>query len=396
MEVVRRCIVEASHILDREIGACDAEGHILASNRQEATFEDLRKGVEQALAAQTPVSSEGRSFMTYTDPDDKSQAVIWISGTDGAAGELLELLMRWIQSAKLERNTDIESQSFLKNVLLENELPGDIPLKAREYRIAYNQTRQVILLRFSELCERSTLLEIRELLNQGDITKWTVDDFSDAAAHADSSAEQGPSDPGDEQKVLMMDEHNAVILLECQEENPDRTEQVTAALLRHFQRQGRKLHIGIGLPASNLKDAAKSYREASLALIVGGIFTEDKEVMWYNRLGLGRLIYQLPPTLCQMFLSEVFAPDTYEALDPETLLTIEKFFENNLNGSETSRQLFVHRNTLVYRLDKVQKITGLDLRNFDDAVLFKLASMVRQYLESLQLSKEAQVPQKRW
>lgn len=103
--------------------------------------------------------------------------------------------------------------------------------------------------------------------------------------------------------------------------------------------------------------------------------------MYYNRLGLGRLIYQLPPTLCRMFLDEVFPHDSYEELDDETLLTIDKFFENNLNGSETSRQLFVHRNTLVYRLDKVQKTTDLDLRNFDDAVLFKLASMVRKYLE---------------
>jgi carbohydrate diacid regulator len=109
--------------------------------------------------------------------------------------------------------------------------------------------------------------------------------------------------------------------------------------------------------------------------------------MMYCNLGLGRLIYQLPITLCELFLREVFEPGTYEALDPETLLTIEKFFENSLNGSETSRQLFVHRNTLVYRLDKVEKITGLDLRNFEDAVLFKLAEMVRDYLTYVEENK---------
>jgi len=107
----------------------------------------------------------------------------------------------------------------------------------------------------------------------------------------------------------------------------------------------------------------------------------------YCNLGLGRLIYQLPITLCELFLREVFAPGTYEALDSETLLTIDKFFENSLNGSETSRQLFVHRNTLVYRLDKVEKITGLDLRNFEDAVLFKLAEMVRDYLTYVEDNK---------
>lgn len=113
--------------------------------------------------------------------------------------------------------------------------------------------------------------------------------------------------------------------------------------------------------------------------------------MRYDKLGLGRLIYQLPKTLCELFLSEVFEEGAYEALDDETLLTIQKFFENNLNGSETSRQLFVHRNTLVYRLDKVEKITGLDLRNFDDAVLFKLAQMVRKYLEYQDSDKKTAV-----
>ena len=142
-----------------------------------------------------------------------------------------------------------------------------------------------------------------------------------------------------------------------------------------------KVRIGIGMPAEALKDIAKSYREASLALTVGNIFENKSKVMRYDKLGLGRLIYQLPPSLCHMFLDEVFPKGAYESLDNETLLTIQKFFENNLNGSETSRQLFVHRNTLVYRLDKVQKITKLDLRSFDDAVLFKLASMVRKYLE---------------
>ena len=139
--------------------------------------------------------------------------------------------------------------------------------------------------------------------------------------------------------------------------------------------------IGVSMTASNLTETAKAYQEASIALIVGEIFQgEEMSVMRYERLGLGRLIYQLPITLCELFLREVFEPGTYEALDPVTMGTINKFFENNLNGSETSRQLFVHRNTLVYRLDKVEKITGLDLRNFEDAVLFKLADMVRDYL----------------
>jgi carbohydrate diacid regulator len=115
--------------------------------------------------------------------------------------------------------------------------------------------------------------------------------------------------------------------------------------------------------------------------LVGGIFENDKSVINYNNLGIGRLIYQLPTTLCDLFLKEVFKEDSLEALDHETVYTIQKFFENNLNVSETARQLYVHRNTLVYRLDKIQKMTGLDIRMFDSAIIFKVAMLVKRYLE---------------
>ena len=114
---------------------------------------------------------------------------------------------------------------------------------------------------------------------------------------------------------------------------------------------------------------------------MGGIFENDKHVVNYDNLGIGRLIYQLPTTLCKLFLKEVFKDGSFESLDQETLNTIQKFFENNLNVSETSRQLYVHRNTLVYRLDKIEKHTGLDLRKFDDAIIFKVAMLVKKYLD---------------
>ena len=140
--------------------------------------------------------------------------------------------------------------------------------------------------------------------------------------------------------------------------------------------------IGIGTIISDMKDLAKSYRESHVALEVGKVMDTDKSIISYNNLGIGRLIYQLPTTLCKLFLDEVFKKESIDSLDNETILTIQKFFEKNLNVSETSRQLYVHRNTLVYRLDKVQKLTGLDLRVFDDAIVFKVAMMVKKYLES--------------
>ena len=143
-----------------------------------------------------------------------------------------------------------------------------------------------------------------------------------------------------------------------------------------------KAVIGFGTVAEHLRSLADSYKEAQTAIDVGKVFDTEKSIINYENLGIGRLIYQLPTTLCDIFLSEVFKKNSIDSLDQETLFTINKFFENNLNVSETSRKLFVHRNTLVYRLEKIKKLTGLDLRQFDHAIVFKVALMVRKYLSS--------------
>ena len=141
-----------------------------------------------------------------------------------------------------------------------------------------------------------------------------------------------------------------------------------------------QVFISIGTVVSDLKDVSRSYKEAKMALEVGKIFETEKHIVNYERLGIGRLIYQLPLPLCRMFIKEVLHGLTMDDFDDETLATVNKFFENNLNVSETSRQLYIHRNTLVYRLDKLQKMTGLDLRNFDDAIIFKITLMVSKYM----------------
>jgi carbohydrate diacid regulator len=141
-----------------------------------------------------------------------------------------------------------------------------------------------------------------------------------------------------------------------------------------------KALIGISTIVDNLKDLARAYKEARISLEVGKVFDIEKPIMSYENLGIGRLIYQLPTTLCEIFLQEVFKRGSLESLDKETLMTVQSFFENNLNVSETSRKLFVHRNTLVYRLEKIRKLSGLDLREFDHAVTFKVALMVKKYL----------------
>ena len=143
-----------------------------------------------------------------------------------------------------------------------------------------------------------------------------------------------------------------------------------------------KVNIGIGTPVVGVKDLARSFKEAQIAIEVGKVFDTEKNIVSYDNLGIARLIYHLPTTLCETFLKEVFKKGSIESLDHETLFTIQRFFENNLNVSETSRKLFVHRNTLVYRLDKIKKLTGLDLREFDHAIIFKIALMVKKYLSA--------------
>ena len=143
-----------------------------------------------------------------------------------------------------------------------------------------------------------------------------------------------------------------------------------------------KVNIGIGTPVIGVKDLARSFKEAQIAIEVGKVFDTEKNIVSYDNLGIARLIYHLPTTLCETFLKEVFKKGSIESLDHETLFTIQRFFENNLNVSETSRKLFVHRNTLVYRLDKIKKLTGLDLREFDHAIIFKIALMVKKYLSA--------------
>lgn len=352
MEELKKCIREAGKFMDKVAGVLDADGVIVA-----CTDEKL-EGTEDSSARAVLLSDEsvaityGRTYMKLP-VIEKTGYICFIDGTDSVARVYIELLSNWIVAALKERNSDIEREAFLKNVLLENELPGDIPLKAREYKLPYSLPRLAFLIRF-EQAEEVDCLEI--LNNMFPDEKNTY--------------------------ILAMDEETIVLLMEYPKDEPELIDEVARQILDNLNAESMaKIHIGIGMPAETLKDTAKSYREASLALTVGSIFESETYVMRYDQLGLGRLIYQLPPTLCHMFLDEVFPKGAYEALDSETLLTIHKFFDNNLNGSETSRQLFVHRNTLVYRLDKVQKITGLDLRSFDDAVLFKLASMVRKYLE---------------
>ncbi len=182
--------------------------------------------------------------------------------------------------------------------------------------------------------------------------------------------------------VTAVDEHSIILVKELREKEPlDEIDRIARMIEETLNAEtSSRVYISSGTIVSDLKDVSRSYKEAKMALEVGKIFETEKFIVNYEKLGIGRLIYQLPLPLCRMFIKEVLHGLTMDDFDDETLATVNKFFENNLNVSETSRQLYIHRNTLVYRLDKLQKMTGLDLRNFDDAIIFKITLMVSKYM----------------
>ena len=186
--------------------------------------------------------------------------------------------------------------------------------------------------------------------------------------------------------ITAVDEKNIILVKELKSnEGYDELTKTAQVILTMLNTEAMtKVNIAFGTIVNEIKDVSRSYKEAKMALDVGKIFYSDRNIIAYSNLGIGRLIYQLPMPICKMFIKEIFDGRSPDDFDEETLMTINKFFENNLNVSETSRQLYIHRNTLVYRLDKLQKSTNLDLRVFEDAITFKVALMVVKYMKYME------------
>ncbi len=364
MEEIKKCMRQAKTILKQSVGVMDTTGLVIAATEPEieGTVDSSARAV---MMSDDVFSSTAEKTYMKIAIGEQYKYIIYIASDEPAARIYLELLAEWIKTAIKERGTDAEKELFTKNVLLENELQGEIPIKAREYKINCNIPRIVMV--------------VRSIKEEGAEALVILQNF-----YADSEAAT----------VLAMDEATAIVVLNVDESISSETDrnafvdQAANSVIDCLSNEGITVYIGVGSFVNHFQNISKSYRDAMLALRVGKIFEKNCSVSRYDKLGLGRLIYQLPATLCQMFIDEVFPNEAYRTLDEDTVATIESFFANNLNGSETSRELYVHRNTLVYRLDKVKKNTGLDLRSFDDAVLFKMASMVRTYLEYLETSKD--------
>ena len=262
-----------------------------------------------------------------------------------------------VQNLMVAYKERFDKDNFIKNLLLDNLLLIDIYSRAKKLHIQTDVNRVVMIVE-TENGKDSNILEMMRSYysnNSGDF-------------------------------VTAVDENNVIIVKDLSEgESMKEIEKTAAGIEKFLQKEHMSgIHIAYGTVVKEIKEVSRSYKEAKMALDVGKIFFDEKNVIAYSELGIGRLIYQLPIPLCKMFIREIFGDKSPDDFDEETLVTINKFFENSLNVSETSRQLFIHRNTLVYRLDKLQKRTGLDLRVFEDAITFRIALMVVKYMKYME------------
>jgi carbohydrate diacid regulator len=340
--------------LDRIVGVVDESG-VVVSCSELGFIGETREDLSSALLT----ASGSFHFRDYTykpfGAHPRAENAVFVQGTDVLAEKYASLLAISLNGLKQFYDEKYDRSTFIKNVILDNILPGDIYLKSRELHFNNDINHAILFIKIISKNDISAFDVIRNLFpdNQKDF-------------------------------VININETDIALVKEIRSGIETKDLEKLARSIVDTLSSEFYTHsvVGIGTVVTGIKDLARSFKEAQVALEVGKVFDTDKPIITYDHLGIARLIYQLPNTLCDMFLKEIFKKGSIESLDQETLFTIQRFFENNLNVSETSRKLFVHRNTLVYRLEKIKKLTGLDLREFDHAIVFKVAMMVKKYLDA--------------
>lgn len=336
-----------------ELCVMDVDGKEVASTTD---MGNCSKAVAD-FAASPADSQEIQGFQYFKIYDEQQLEYVLVVG---GAGEDIYVIGRMvafqIQNLLVAYKERFDKDNFIKNLLLDNLLLVDIYGRSKKLHIQTEAPRVVMIVETGNGKDNNAL----EL----------------ARAHFGSNSRDF---------ITAVDENNVIVVKDLSEVNAIKEIDKNASSLSAFlQKEGLNVRIAYGTVVQEIKDVSRSYKEAKMALDVGKIFFDDRDIVAYSELGIGRLIYQLPIPLCKMFIKEIFGGKSPDDFDEETLSTIYKFFENSLNVSETSRQLFIHRNTLVYRLDKLQKTTNLDLRVFEDAITFKIALMVVKYMKYME------------
>ena len=354
--VFQGIVYQMRDAIDRTVGVADLTLNVIACSELDRIGLPVSELTAAHFAETEPFVLGGYTYKPFGSQSN-AEYMLFVEGTDEQAKTYAELLAISLGGIKQYYDEKYDGGNFVKNVLLDNILPGDIYLKARELHFNNDVERVVFVVRVTGVTDVSVFDVLQNL-------------FPDKGRDF----------------IISINETDIALVKELHNETePKDLENLARSIVDTLSSEFyTHAVIGIGTVIEGMKDLARSFKEAQTALEVGKVFDTDTNIISYDNLGIARLIYQLPTTLCDMFLREVFKRDSIDSLDNETLFTIQKFFENNLNVSETSRKLFVHRNTLVYRLEKIKRMTGLDLREFEDAIVFKVALMVKKYLDSSQ------------
>ena len=354
-QVLQTTIDGLKNITRIDICVMDTEGKALAT-----TINNVEEYEDAVMAfVESPADSQvlqGYQFFKVFD-DHQLEYVILAKGDSDDVYMVGKLAAFQIQNLLVAYKERYDKDNFIKNLLLDNLLLVDIYNRAKKLHIETSVNRVVFLIETKDEKDSNALETVKGLF------AGKSRDF-----------------------ITQVDEKNIILVKELKEEEGYEDMEKTAIVILDMLNTEAMIsvHVSFGTIVNEIKDVSRSYKEAKMALDVGKIFYSDQNVIAYSSLGIGRLIYQLPMPLCKMFIGEIFGENTPDDFDDETIATINKFFENSLNVSETSRQLYIHRNTLVYRLDKLEKSTGLDLRVFDDAITFKIALMVVKYMKYME------------
>ena len=353
--VFQSVIVQLKEISDRTFGVIDTEGSVVSCTDVALLGERWPDAALKVGSADGVVTFAQKTFKAMVGNSNYFEYAVFCTGDDEIAKGYCQLSFVALNDAKSFYEEKHDRGTFVKNIIMDNILPGDIYIRAKELHFATDAPHAVFLIRQIGHSDVATVDVLSNMFTD------KLQDF-----------------------VLSINETDIAVVKQISgSTTAEDLEKMASSMEDLLKNELRiKTVIGIGTIADHLRELADSYKEAQTAIDVGKVFDTETTILNYENLGIGRLIYQLPTTLCEIFLSEVFKKNSIDSLDQETLFTINKFFENNLNVSETSRKLFVHRNTLVYRLEKIKKLTGLDLRQFDHAIVFKVALMVRKYLSS--------------
>ena len=354
-QILQNTIDGMKSITRVDLCVMDTEGKPLASTMNNTDNYESMVSAFADSQADSQVISECQFFKVYDD--HQLEYILLARGDSDDVYMVGKLATFQIQNLLVAYKERFDKDNFIKNLLLDNLLLVDIYNRAKKLHIETDAKRVVYLIETKNEKDTNALETVRTLF------AGKPRDF-----------------------ITAVDERNIIIVKELkQNEGYDNLMNTAKVIVDMLNTEAMsKVHVAYGTIVNEIKDISRSYKEAKMALDVGKIFYSERKVVAYNNLGIGRLIFQLPMPLCKMFIREIFDGESPDDFDGETLVTINKFFENSLNVSETSRELYIHRNTLVYRLDKLQKSTNLNLRVFDDAITFKIALMVVKYMKYME------------